>query len=150
MQDYFYEIVILKTDSGSAAERIYSVQVAWEYFLKYPILGCGWGMITSHDLIVCLLANSGIIGFLAFFAMVISIFSDSMKSVNRIYRIDDINKKYLFTISNSFIISIATYLTTCAFVEFTWYLFHFYFLLGILVAVNINISNLSITKYNGH
>ncbi len=141
IQSYFHEIIFTKLDSGSALERLYSVKTAWSYFLRYPALGLGWGTVTSHDLIVCLLANSGIIGLFAFFVMVISVFSSSMKSIKDIDKISATNKKMIFIFLNGFIISIATYIITCAFVEFTWYLSHFYFLMGILVAINININN---------
>lgn len=146
IQSYFYEILFTKMDSGSALERLYFVKTAWSYFLQYPVLGLGWGVVTSHDLLVLLLANSGIIGFFSFFAMIISIISDSMKNVKKLNKTPILKKKMMFIFLNGFIISILTYLVTCAFVEFTWYLSHFYFLMGILVAINININNSIKTK----
>ena len=143
IQDFLNELIFTKRFSGSALERVYGISVAWSYFLEYPILGLGWGVVTSHDLIVLLLANSGIIGLLAFFTMVSSIFSDAMRNIKVI---NTISFEHIYIYLNGFIISIVTYLITCAFVEFTWYLSHFYFMIGIIVAINTYINNIIKTK----
>lgn len=63
--------VVEKFGSYSVLERINSILNAWNYFLEFPWLGLGWGSVTSHDLIVNLLANSGFIGLFAFFLLVL-------------------------------------------------------------------------------
>jgi hypothetical protein len=60
------EILLTKVGTYSGAERVSSVIKAWDYFTEYPLLGVGWGSVTSHDLVVKLLANSGVFGLLAF------------------------------------------------------------------------------------
>lgn len=150
IQSFFYEMLFEKMGTGSALERLYGITTAWGYFLKYPILGIGWGVATSHDLIVLILVNSGLVGFFAFFSMVISIFSDSMKNVTKLHKISFSGKKTLFVLLNGFIISFTTYLITCAFVEFTWYLIHFYFIIGIMIAINIYITNIINNKKYEH
>jgi hypothetical protein len=55
-----------KFTSGSGLDRIFSIRVAFGYFQQFPILGIGWGSATSHDLIVKLLSNVGIIGTFTF------------------------------------------------------------------------------------
>lgn len=50
-------------------DRFYSVAVAWQLWLSAPILGYGWGSITSHDLLVRLLANCGVVGLAGFFGL---------------------------------------------------------------------------------
>jgi hypothetical protein len=55
-----------KGESYSSLERVKTIVLAWGYFKTYPILGVGWGSVTSHDLVAMILANSGILGLLAF------------------------------------------------------------------------------------
>jgi hypothetical protein len=68
-------LVISKTESYSGIARAYTIALAAQYFLQYPILGLGWGSVTSHDLIFKLLANVGVIGFTAFCIFLGSLFS---------------------------------------------------------------------------
>lgn len=65
------KLLINKSESDSAAARIFSIYNALDYFTSYPILGVGWGFVTSHDIIVNLLANSGVIGLLTFLLMIL-------------------------------------------------------------------------------
>jgi hypothetical protein len=55
-----------KGESYSSLERLKTITAAWGYFRSYPVLGVGWGSVTSHDLILMILANSGILGLGAF------------------------------------------------------------------------------------
>jgi hypothetical protein len=55
-----------KGESYSSLERLKTISWAWEYFKQYPVLGVGWGSVTSHDLIAMILANSGLLGLVAF------------------------------------------------------------------------------------
>ena len=66
VQDLADATIFSKADSFSALERINSVILAAGYFWQYPILGVGWGSVTSHDLVFKLLADTGIAGVLAF------------------------------------------------------------------------------------
>lgn len=63
--------VVDKIGTYSVQERLYTISNAWNYFLEFPWLGLGWGSVTSHDLIVNLLANSGLIGLFAFSLLVL-------------------------------------------------------------------------------
>lgn len=58
--------IFLKYLSGSGATRIESVWIAAREFLRFPILGVGWGTVNSWDLVIFLLSNLGIIGLFAF------------------------------------------------------------------------------------
>jgi hypothetical protein len=62
-----------KSESYSSLERLRTVAWAWEYFKSYPVLGVGWGSVTSHDLVFMILANSGFLGLLAFILMLFGI-----------------------------------------------------------------------------
>lgn len=60
-----------KSESYSSLERLKTVVLAWGYFKDYPILGVGWGSVTSHDLVAMILANAGVMGLLTFASMLI-------------------------------------------------------------------------------
>jgi hypothetical protein len=64
-------ILFAKASSYSALERIKTIELASSYFSKYPLLGVGWGSVTSHDLLFKLLANVGVIGVMSFAGMVV-------------------------------------------------------------------------------
>ena len=66
IQDLADTVIFSKADSYSGLERLNSVILAAGYFLRYPILGVGWGSVTSHDLVFKLLADTGAAGLLAF------------------------------------------------------------------------------------
>jgi len=61
----FQAAIMLKYVNGSGLTRLESVRIAAQDFLRYPILGAGWGAVTSWDLLFLLLANTGLIGALA-------------------------------------------------------------------------------------
>lgn len=65
--------LLAKSASYSSLERLKTVSLAWKYFEAYPVLGVGWGSVTSHDLVFMILANSGIIGLTAFILIVFRI-----------------------------------------------------------------------------
>jgi hypothetical protein len=64
------EVLLSKGSGYSALERAMTISYALGYFRQYPLLGVGWGSITSHDLIAMILGSSGIIGLAAFVFMV--------------------------------------------------------------------------------
>jgi len=137
VRNYITEVIFNKSETSSVFERLYSITTAWTYFLEYPILGLGWATVTSHDLFVNLLANAGIIGFLSFFVMVLYIVSHSIRTAHSLDKKDVFKNEKLTIWLNSIIISFAAHLGISIFTEFTWYLPHFYFLLGMLIASNI-------------
>jgi O-antigen ligase len=65
-RDVFTSLVVDKGETYSGIARAYSVALAAQYFLQYPILGLGWGSVTSHDLVFKLLSNTGLLGFSVF------------------------------------------------------------------------------------
>lgn len=50
-----------KLSTFSGLERVGSVLMAYDFFLKSPILGYGFSEITSHDLLINSLSNTGVI-----------------------------------------------------------------------------------------
>ncbi len=67
------ESLLNKASGYSALERAKTIYYAFGYFTQYPILGVGWSSVTSHDTIVKLLSNCGILGLLAFSAFILSV-----------------------------------------------------------------------------
>ena len=86
-QDVVGSMIVGKNESYSGIARLYSVVLAAGYFLQYPILGLGWGSVTSHDLVFKLLSNTGILGFLTFFLFLISL-------LRRLWRTTKTGKSY--------------------------------------------------------
>jgi O-antigen ligase len=81
--EVFQTMILEKGDSYSALARLNSVLLARDYFLQYPILGLGWGSVTSHDLIFKLLSNTGILGLAAFMLFVGTVFVRLWRSARR-------------------------------------------------------------------
>jgi len=72
-----------KSESYSALERFKTISAAWEYFRDYPILGVGWGSVTSHDVVAMILANSGMLGLLAFTLAMVGIARPLFLSIDK-------------------------------------------------------------------
>jgi O-antigen ligase len=70
-----------KASGSSAAERLMTINNSYEMFVQYPILGIGWASITSHDLIMNILANSGTLGLFTFGAGMYAIFRALYRSI---------------------------------------------------------------------
>lgn len=67
-----YLISISGTYSG--IERFKTVHYGTLYFIDYPILGLGWGVFPTYDLIINLLVNFGLIGTIPFLILLYNIF----------------------------------------------------------------------------
>jgi hypothetical protein len=91
-----------KTESYSALERSGAIIEAWGTFLRHPILGAGWGSVTSYDLFIKILSNLGIIGFLSLVIFLYSVFKNQIKTQDAIYK----SSKYRYSIIVSFIVLI--------------------------------------------
>lgn len=59
-------VLVNKADTGSGISRLHSVSLAFYDFLSHPIFGAGWHAVDSNDLICLILANTGIVGLIAF------------------------------------------------------------------------------------
>lgn len=89
--------VVSKIYSWSYLERVSSVLSAWENFINYPILGVGWGSVTSYDMFVKLLSNTGFLGFMSFLSILVFILF-RLKSNN------DDRSKALFIVMGTLIV----------------------------------------------
>jgi hypothetical protein len=82
VRDVVNSAVLNKSTSGSAFERLMTIQLAFGYFLKFPVLGIGWGSATSHDLLVKLLSNVGLLGTVAFLGAMSHIIRTNWKALH--------------------------------------------------------------------
>lgn len=142
VNEYISEIILEKPNTGSTLERLYSIQTAWGYFLQYPLLGLGWATVTSHDLFVCLLANSGIIGLISFLTLILYVLSKSVRSIHLSYSQSRYNHRALIVFAFGLTTSFIVHLTVSIFTEFTYYLAQFYFLLGMVIGATIGLTKI--------
>jgi len=73
-----------KSDSFSALERLDTIFSAWEVFLKYPILGVGWGTVTSTNMLTRILSSTGITGIFPFLLIFILILKQQLNSKKKL------------------------------------------------------------------
>jgi hypothetical protein len=59
-------MLLSKFESGSGLERLYSTGLAAQDFMSYPLLGAGWHNVNCTDLVFLILANTGLVGLIAF------------------------------------------------------------------------------------
>ena len=123
----FYSLIIKqKAESSSGLERISTIIDGWNIFIKYPLLGVGWGSVSSYDLIIRLAASCGIIG--------LSIFSYFIY-----YVLMKLNFKSHFKGTHSFASSASLSLSVILFCNvisgFSFYLGHLWFILGLSLAI---------------
>lgn len=142
VQSFINQILINKGETSSALVRAYTVSTSFEYFLKYPILGIGWSVATSDDLVILILANSGILGLVSFIAMIIYILKKSINLYNNDIYFKNLDQYFLINIS--FFISLTVFIMVSVFLGFLWYQPLFYFVVGILI------SNFNNSKLNYH
>ena len=126
-----------KINSGSTVERLFSIKNAWNYFLQYPILGVGWAMVTSHDLIVNLLVSSGIIGFIVFCLLNIVIIKKSHKLLILSRGQNNHVVMILTTLDLGLFIALIVMLIAGIVSGVEFYLGYFYIVYALLIATNI-------------
>ncbi|MDB5023989.1 MAG: O-Antigen ligase [Mucilaginibacter sp.] len=74
-----------KSDTYSSLERASGIMDAWHTFLNHPILGAGWGSVSSFDLFVKLLSNTGIIGGVFFIIFLFYLIRNQTRAKNTTY-----------------------------------------------------------------
>lgn len=120
-------VLLSKASSGSGIERAMTISLAFGYFQKYPILGIGWGSATSHDLIVKLLSNVGIVGTVVFFCAIFSIVrSDWQKISSRDSPLDLSREVWLM--------SLVSFVLTSIVIEFPLPFGNFWLIAGMAMA----------------
>jgi len=136
-QDFVDALLLLKYESGSAIERTLSIVNSWEYFKQYPILGVGWAMVTSHSLLTLLLVSTGVVGFAAFFTMIFYIVRRSLQTLAKFDPNAEDRDSSVFVLVAGLVVGLITLVVIAILTGLEFYLGYFYFLLSMLVALNI-------------
>lgn len=126
-------VLLDKSSSGSALERAMTVALAFGYFQKYPILGIGWGSATSHDLIVYLLANVGIVGAFTLFGAMISVLRAGWRALDVLVLPEGLSRAAWF-------VAFAAFLSSSLFVEFPLSLGNFWLVLGMAISTGLRVE----------
>lgn len=136
----FHDVVdnalLNKNSSFSALERVKTIYYAVQYFFEYPILGVGWGSVTSHDLVAKILSNTGIVGFTAFCAFVGVLFAN-MRGKSRVTS----DKMYFDQASVILFIACVEMFVLATIGQFPDVFGHFWFILGMAAASSIRQIN---------
>jgi len=132
-QAFFTEIVLEKAQSGSFLDRILSIETSFGYFLEYPILGVGWANVTSHDLTINLLVNTGVIGLISFFFFVCVLVSKSRARLKFTS-----NNKNNFAIHSGILIGFLVTILCGVLSGLEFYTGGFYILIGLLFSLQRN------------
>lgn len=121
--DYIINVLFSKGSSYSALERSQAILGAWQNFTHYPILGTGWGSVSSFDLFVRILSNVGITGVLFFIMFIITNIKNQLSLKHKLIP----NSYY----SNSLITSLITLLFTNAISGFSFTFGYFWLIIGL-------------------
>jgi hypothetical protein len=121
----------LATESG--LERLYFTLVAWETFRMYPLLGLGWGSVASYDLVVKLLATTGVIGLSVFLLLIASVLRRILGSLRaaRLAQGDPALRLW----GTAILVALVTQLAVSAINGWNYELAHFWLLLGLAISI---------------
>jgi hypothetical protein len=118
-----------KLHSWSARDRWTTISDAWWHFVRDPIFGTGWGTAPTHDLIVFLLANTGLVGFLAFAAVVTYLFAQLRSATESRFHTDDA----LAALSLGAVLSLGTVLLLNVVTGFAFVFGHMWVIFGLAI-----------------
>jgi O-antigen ligase len=129
VQDLVESLVLGKGESYSALSRLNSILLARNYFLQYPLLGVGWGSVTSHDLVFRLLSNTGIFGLIAFALFLVT----GLTGLFRAARAQAELSQRLWPLC--FISAVLIVILTNVVSDFTYTFSHIWFVFGLAMSV---------------
>jgi O-antigen ligase len=132
VRTFVTEFVLTKPSSDSGLERLVVTLNAWEYFLQHPLLGLGWGSVPSTDLIVYLLANSGVLGLAVFVLMVTHVFGRLRRALREAHNVPAY--PWLAYRIAGIMVAFATILFVSAISRMTYEYKHFWLVLGLAIA----------------
>jgi hypothetical protein len=141
-QNILSSMILGKGESYSGIGRAYSVALAAQYFFQYPILGLGWGSVTSHDLVFKLLSNTGLLGFWTFSVFLVSLLRKLWRG-SKIGGGADLEWRWWSNcLLAACLIMVFTNITT----GFDFVFQHLWFLLGLAMSVPLLDSALSLKR----
>jgi O-antigen ligase len=128
VRDVMNSAFLEKSSSGSALERLMTVELAFGYFKKFPLFGIGWGSATSHDLLVKLLSNVGIIGTLTFIGALCSVLRRGWRSLQPFVLPIDLSRF-------AWLLGCAVFVVTAVISEFPLAFGNFWLILGMAISI---------------
>jgi O-antigen ligase len=128
VRDFFNLSLLQKASSGSALERLMSVVLAFGYFQRFPVLGIGWGSATSHDLLVKLLSNVGLVGAFMFIGALWCIGRRGWRALRPFHMPIDLSRF-------AWILSFMVFILTATFTGFPLAFGNFWLILGMAMSV---------------
>lgn len=126
-RDVVNSVLLDKSSSGSALERAMTVGLAFGYFRRFPLLGIGWGSAGSHDLIVKLLSNVGIIGTFTFLTAMHGVIRANWRALDSAVLPMSLSRFAWF-------LGITVFLCTSVFIEFPLAFGNFWLVLGMAIS----------------
>jgi hypothetical protein len=127
VSDVVNSALLSKASSGSGIERAMTISLAFGYFQRYPILGIGWGSATSHDLIVKLLSNVGIVGTVVFGGGIFSIIRSNWQKISPRNSPLDLSRE-------AWLMSLVSFVLTSILIEFPLPFGNFWLIIGMSMA----------------
>ncbi len=129
VRDVVNSTLLDKAATYSGLERVMTIQLAYGYFEKFPLLGIGWGSAVSHDMVVLLLSNVGIIGALIFFGAMWCVVHSSWRSMESLESSASLSRVTWF-------LSLTVFLCTGLFSGFPLSLGSFWLVIGMAIATS--------------
>jgi hypothetical protein len=120
-------VIFDKLSTGSGLERMMTISLAYGYFQQFPILGIGWGSATSHDLVVKLLSNVGILGSITFLGAMACALRANWQTMGFLDDAMDLSRA-------AWLSCLAIFLLTSIFLEFPLAFGNFWLILGMAIA----------------
>jgi hypothetical protein len=127
-------MLFAKSASYSTLERLMTISNSYQMFLQHPLLGIGWMSITSHDLIVNILANAGIMGLITFSAAMYVIFGALYRSIQS--QDKSLRVSGLMRMDFALYVALAVTLATSAISGFLNVFGFFWFVCGLAIATS--------------
>ena len=129
VRDVAASMLLDKSSSGSGLERAMTVEQAFGYFKKYPIMGIGWGSATSHDLIVNLLSSVGIIGTIVFIGAMLNVIRADWRTLDSLVLPGSLSRF-------AWLIGIVVFLSISVFSGFPYVFGNFWLVVGMAISVS--------------
>lgn len=124
-------VLLSKGSSASALERLMTIGLAFGYFKQYPILGVGWGSAGSHDLIVKLLSNVGLVGTFTFLGAMFCVLRSNWRALGTLVDTTSLSRAVWF-------LCLASFLMTSVLIEFPLAFGNFWLVLGLAISTSWN------------
>jgi hypothetical protein len=129
VRDVINSTLVDKATTYSGLERVMTISLAYGYFLKFPLLGIGWGSAVSHDLIVLLLSNVGTIGALTFFGAMWCVVHSNWRIMDSLDSAMDLSRATWF-------LSFTVFLITSLFNGFPLAFGNFWLVMGMAISTS--------------